>query len=196
MADFDGFKLQAVTKEGLKYNDEDESVVKKRAKSYRETFKPLTKYLKELFAGKVNKVTVSQRVEKTPAVIVTSQFGNSANLERIMRAQTFSTQENIKAMAASRTLELNPRHPLVAELNSLVKDSPDEQSTKDVAFLIYDTALLASGFMHDDPDAFADRMYRALATNMNVKSLELAEEIVVEEEEEQAAAEEPKHDEF
>jgi len=197
LADFDGYKLQAVTKEGLKYNDEDESVVKKRTKAYRENFKPLTKYLKELFSGKVQKVTVSQRVEKTPAVIVTSQFGNSANLERIMRSQTFSSAENVKAMAASRTLELNPRHPIIIELNNLVKDAPDDQSTKDLAFLIHDTALLASGFMHEDPDSFSERMYRALATNLNIKSLDLADEIVFEEEEEAASSEEAaKHDEF
>jgi len=195
MADFDGFKLQSVTKEGLKYNDEDEATIKKRTKAYKETFKPLTKYLKELFAGKVTKVTVSQRVEKTPSVIVTSQFGNSANLERIMRAQTFSNNENLKSMAATKTLELNPRHPLIIELNNLVKDAPEEQSTKDAAYLVYDTALLASGFTHDDPDGFADRMYRALAANLNVKSLELAEEISVEEPEEEEE-EKPVHDEF
>lgn len=198
MADFDGYKLQSVTKEGLKFSDEDESVTKKRTKAYKETFKPLTKYLKELFAGKVSKVTVSQRVEKTPCVIVTSQFGNSANLERIMRAQTFSNNDNLKSMAATKTLELNPRHPLIVELNSLVKDAPDEQSTKDAAFLIYDTALLASGFTHEDPDAFADRMYRALATNLNVKSLDLAEEISVEEPEDDDETDLDKagHDEF
>jgi len=194
LADFDGYKLQAVTKEGLKYGDEDEDVVKKRTKAYKETFKPLTKYLKGLFSDKVHKVTVSQRVEKTPAIIVTSQFGNSANMERIMRSQTFSTEQNIKAMAAQRTLELNPRHPIVIELNSLIKDAPDEQTTKDIAFLVYDTALLASGFMHDDPDSFADRMYRSLANNLNLKSLELAEEMAVEEPEEDDDKE--KHDEF
>jgi len=197
MGDFDGFKLQSVTKEGLKYADEDEDVIKKRAKAYRENFKPLIKYLKELFSGKVHKVTVSQRVEKTPGVIVTSQFGNSANLERIMRAQTFSTQENIKAMAAQRTLELNPRHPIVIELASLIADAPEEQTTKDIAYLIYDTALLASGFVHEDPDSFADRMYRTLAHNLNIKSLDLVEEIQVESEaEETVEGDKPGHDEF
>lgn len=193
LADFDGYKLQSVTKEGLKYADEDEDTMKKRSKTYKETFKPLIKFMKELLSGKVQKVTVSQRVEKTPSVIVTSQFGNSANLERIMRSQTFSSQENIKAMAASRTLELNPRHPIVVELNSLIQDSPDEQTTTDIALLLYDTALLASGFMHDDTDGFSERMYRTLGSNLNLKSLEIADEIAVEEPEE---AEEKGHDEF
>jgi heat shock protein beta len=91
MGEFDGHKLQSLTKEGAKFGDEDEELLKKRAKAYKESFKPLTKYLKDLFAGKINKVTISQRVEKSPSVIVTSQYGHSANMERIMRAQTFST---------------------------------------------------------------------------------------------------------
>jgi heat shock protein beta len=86
-------KLQSLTKEGLKFGDEDEDVLKKRLKAYRESFKPLTKYLKDLFAGKIAKVTVSQRVDKTPSIIVTSQYGHTANMERIVRAQTFSSPE-------------------------------------------------------------------------------------------------------
>ena len=93
MGDFDGLKLQSLTKEGLKFGDEDEETLKKRLKAYRDTFKPLTSYLKDLFAGKISKVTVSQRVETTPSIIVTSQFGHTANMERIMRAQTFANPE-------------------------------------------------------------------------------------------------------
>ena len=93
LGDFDGMKLQSLTKEGLKFGDEDEDTLKKRLKAYRENFKPLTTYLKNLFEGKLGKVTVSQRVEKTPAIIVTSQYGHTANMERIMRAQTFANPE-------------------------------------------------------------------------------------------------------
>mmetsp|Transcript_6037 Transcript_6037/g.9021 ORF Transcript_6037/g.9021 Transcript_6037/m.9021 type:complete len:706 (+) Transcript_6037:57-2174(+) len=93
LGDFDGMKLQSLTKEGLKFGDEDEDLVKKRLKAYREAFKPLTTYLKELFAGKVGKVVLSQRVETTPSVIVTGQYGHTANMERIMRAQTFANPE-------------------------------------------------------------------------------------------------------
>lgn len=80
LGDFDGLKLQSLTKEGLKFGDEDEEVVKKRTKRYREMFKPLTKFLKELFAGKVSKVTVSTRVEESPSVIVTSQYSSTTRL--------------------------------------------------------------------------------------------------------------------
>ena len=87
VTEFDGKKLMSVSKEGLKFGDEDERIVKKRDELYRENFKPLTDYLTNLYGDKINKVAVSQRVESTPCVIVTSQFGNSANMERIMRSQ-------------------------------------------------------------------------------------------------------------
>lgn len=192
MNEFDGHKLQSLTKEGLKFADEDEDVLKKRIKAYKESFKPLTKYMKDLFSGKVSKVTVSQRVEKSPSVIVTSQYGHTANMERIMRAQTFANSEQIKTMAAQRTLELNPRHPIVVELNRLVIEDPDESSTKDLAHLLYDTALLASGFVQDDTEGFSARMYRTIASSLNIKNLDLVEEMEIDEEEEEAAAaEEP-----
>mmetsp|Transcript_6038 Transcript_6038/g.9024 ORF Transcript_6038/g.9024 Transcript_6038/m.9024 type:complete len:741 (+) Transcript_6038:57-2279(+) len=155
LGDFDGMKLQSLTKEGLKFGDEDEDLVKKRLKAYREAFKPLTTYLKELFAGKVGKVVLSQRVETTPSVIVTGQYGHTANMERIMRAQTFANPEAFKSMTASKTLEINPRHPVVVALNKLVKSDPDSQSTKDMAFILLDTALLQSGFQFEETEEFA-----------------------------------------
>lgn len=188
MGDFDGHKLQALTKEGLKFGDEDEEVLKKRSKMYKETFKPLTKYLKDLLSGKVAKVAVSQRVESSPSVIVTSQYGHTANMERIMRAQTFASAESLKAMAASKTLEINPRHPLIITLNQWVQDNgADDTATQDLAYLVYETAMATSGFTHDDPEGFAQRMVRVLAARMNVNSLELAEEVEIEEEDENVA---------
>ena len=185
MGEFDGHKLQSLTKEGLKFADEDEEVAKKRTKAYKENFKPLTKYMKDLFAGKVNRVTVSQRVEKSPSVIVTSQYGHTANMERLMRAQTFTDAEQVRSMAAQRTLELNPRHPIVVELNRLVTENSSDDYVKDLAFLLYDTALLASGFAQDDTDGFSDRMYRTMAASLNIKSLKLVEELEIDEEEEE-----------
>jgi len=187
LADFDGHKMQSLTKEGLKFGDENEDDLKKRAKAYKDTFKPLTVYLKDLFAGKVSKVTVSQRVDKTPSIIVTSQFGHTANMERIMRAQTFANPEAYKGMQAQKTLEINPRHPVVVELNKLVGSAPDSQRTKDLAYILYDTALLTSGFSHEDTEAFAERMHRTLAASINVESMDLLPEmeLPVEEEEEE-----------
>ena len=197
LGEFDGHKLQSLSKEGLKFGDEDEEVVKERTKIYKETFRPLTKYLKELFAGKVGKVTVSQRVEATPCVIVTGAYGNTANMERIMRAQTFADPTAMQQMTASRTLELNPRHPIIIELNKLVEDAPEEESTKDIAWLMYDTALLSSGFTQQDTELFSGRMHRTIAKSLNVESMALADEIEVEVEEEDEEEDlDSAHDEF
>jgi len=185
LGDFDGHKLQSLTKEGLKFGDEDEDTLKKRTKAYRDSFKPLTKFMKEMLSGKVAKVIVSQRVEQSPAVIVTSQYGHTANMERIMRAQTFANPEALKSMMASKTLELNPRHPIIVELNKKVQEDADSEATRNLAHLVFDTALMTSGFAHDDVDSFALRMQQVLASSLNVKSMDLVEEIAVEQEEEE-----------
>lgn len=180
MTEFEGRKMQALGKEGAKFGDEDEGAAKRLAKVYKARFEPLTKYLKELFAGKVGKVSVGANVVGAPAVIVTSAWGYTANMERIMRAQTMGGGD--KGMTGSRTLELNPRHPIVSSLLDLCDAAPEEQSTKDLAHLVYDTALLVSGFAQDDQESFADRMYRVIAAGLKVESMDLLPEIDVPEE--------------
>merc|ERR1711871_458193 len=186
LADFDGNKLQSLTKEGGKFGDEDEDLQKKRSKLYKENFKPLTKYMKELLGTKVGKVTVTERVVETPAIVVSSQFGQSANMERIMRAQTFADTSRVREIASSRSLELNPRHPIISKLNSLVEsDTAEDESTKDLIWLVYDTALTSSGFFQEDLDSYASRMYRTIAGSLSVDSMDLEPEIEVPEDEEE-----------
>merc|ERR1711871_1724778 len=180
LADFDGNKLQSLTKEGVKFGDEDEDLQKKRSKLYKENFKPLTKYMKELLGTKVGKVTVTERVVETPAIVVSSQFGQSANMERIMRAQTFADTSRVREIASSRSLELNPRHPIISKLNSLVESgAAEDESTKDLIWLVYDTALTSSGFFQEDLDSYASRMYRTIAGSLSVDSMDLEPEIEV-----------------
>lgn len=187
LADFDGHKLVSLAKEGLKFGDEDEEISKKRAKIYKETFKGTSKYLKDLYGSKVTKVTVAQHPLNVPCVIVSSQYGYSANMERIMKAQTFAAPDT--GMPPQRVLEINPRHPIIVQLNALVESSPDEQSTKDLANLLYDTALLSSGFAQDDVEGFAERMYRMIGSELDVVSMDLEAEIEVPEDEEEPAVE-------
>lgn len=128
LSEFEGKKLQSVTKEGLKLGETDEE--KKRLTAYKSKFEPLTDYLKETLKGKVEKVTISNRLEETPCVLVTSQYGYSANMERIMRAQAFSDQERTKMMLSKKTMELNPRHPIIENLLHMVQDHPADEQTK------------------------------------------------------------------
>lgn len=183
VTEYDGKKLQSVSKEGLSFGDADEATEKKRLEIYKETYKPLTAFLKKLYAAKISKVVVSPRVETTPCILVTSQYGNSANMERIMRSQAFSDPNKAQYMQSSKTMEINPRHPLMSELNRKVEADPDAEDTIDTAWLLYDTALLQSGFAQDDIDAFANRMYRTMKGALNLDSLELEDEIEVPEDE-------------
>merc|ERR1712178_230523 len=110
--------------------------------------------------------------------------------ERIMRAQTFADSSKVNQMMSSRTLELNPRHPIISKLNEAVSDGGEEdESNKDLAWLIHDTALTTSGFLQDDAESFAVRMYRTIAGSLDVKSMELEPEIEVPEEEEEEETE-------
>jgi len=185
VTEYDGKKLQSVSKEGLSFGDSDEKTEKKRLELYKENYQPLTDYLKKLYESKISKVTVSPRVETTPCILVTSQYGNSANMERIMRSQAFSDPSRSQYMASQKVMEINPRHPIIAELNRKVESDPEGQETADTAWLLYDTALLQSGFAQDDVDAFAMRMYRTMKGALSIDSLELEDEIEVPEEEEE-----------
>jgi len=184
LPEFDGHRLQSITKENLKFGDE-EDVDKKRQDLYKDKMEPLTGMLTMLYADKIEKVVVSSRVHKTPAVMVTSQYGYSANMERIMRSQAFADPSKAKFMASKKTLEINPRHPIVAELNrrATESDTPDEE-TSNMAWALYDTATLNSGFQVEDTKAFAARMYRLLQSGMSLDSLELEPELDVPDEDE------------
>merc|ERR1712054_665352 len=176
VTEYDGNKLQSVSKEGLSFGDSDDKTEKKRLELYKETYQPLTDYLKKLYESKISKVTVSPRVETTPCILVTSQYGNSANMERIMRSQAFSDPSRAQYMSSQKVMEINPRHPIIAELNRQVEEDPEAEEIKDIAWLLHDTALLQSGFAQDDVDAFALRMYRTMKGALNLDSLELEEE--------------------
>jgi len=191
LTEFDGKKLQSVTKEGLKFGDE-EDVDNKRAELYKDQFKPLTKWMKDTYGEKVEKISVSARLSSTPCIFVTSQYGYSANMERIMQSQAFADNKRTQYLVSKKTMEINPRHPIVVELLKRTAESPDDEATKDLAWLLHDTALLNSGFPVSDAKDFSARMYRTLQQGLSLDSLDLVPEIEVPEEpeEEEEAVEE------
>ncbi|OQR86318.1 heat shock protein 90 [Achlya hypogyna] len=175
--DFDGKKMQSITKEGLKFGDDDEATLARRHKLYSEQYESLISGLKTLYASKISKITVSKAPGlDAPAVMVTSQWGHSANMERIIKAQTFANPAAANP-AAQKIMELNPRHPIVVKLRDLFNLSPDAVETKDLAWLLYDAALTNSGFAMDDVDHFSARVYRIMKSSMGLDSLELEPEM-------------------
>jgi len=187
--EFDGHKYRDITKEGVKFDDEDEDLAKRRQKVYTEKFKPLTKYLKKLFGSDVSRVSISKRLGRAPAVVSSNEWGSSANMDRIQRAQAFAhgvaPGEN---MMPTGILELNPRHPfIISLLESLPEDEEEDvpQSVKDNAWILLDMATMGGGFPIRDTKKYAARMTRVLKGNLGVESLTLADEIDPPEEEDE-----------
>ncbi|KAH9255975.1 hypothetical protein BASA81_005744 [Batrachochytrium salamandrivorans] len=170
MPEFDGKKLQNLAKEGLKFGDES---TEDRAleEHYKDEYQSMCTWLKQLFGDQVEKVVVGSRVVGSPSIIVTSQFGHSANMEKIMRAQTMGDADRMKGMAAKKVMELNPRHPIIAELKKRM--GSDEALAKDLAWLLFDVARLNSGFEIGNPADFAQRMFRLMQTSLDLSSLDL-----------------------
>lgn len=186
IADFEGKKLVSIAKESIKFGDEDTSLIQKREQLYAEKYVALTTGLKSLYGSKISRVVMSQRVVDSPAVMVTSQFAYSANMQRIMKAQTFVDSDKTHPMygAGSAILELNPRHPIVSKLNELMVSDPENKETKDLAWLLFDTTLINSGFDMPNVARFSSRIRRIMMSSMGIDSLELEPEIEVPEDKE------------
>ncbi|XP_065880229.1 endoplasmin homolog [Euphorbia lathyris] len=163
LMDYEDKKFQNVSKEGLKLGKESKD------KEVKESFKELTKWWKGSLASEnVDDVKISNRLDNTPCVVVTSKFGWSSNMERIMQAQTLSDAKKQAYMRGKRVLEINPRHPIIKELRERVVKDPEDQNVKQTAHLIYQTALMESGFMLSDPKDFASRIYSSVKTSLNI----------------------------
>merc|ERR1719228_2086267 len=158
LKEYDGKTLVSVTKEGLELpEDEDE---KKRREELKAQFEGLDK--------KVEKVIVSNRLVSSPCCIVTSQYGWTANMERIMKAQALRDTSTLGYMAAKKQLEINPEHPIMETLRKKADADKNDKSVKDLVMLLYETALLASGFGLEDPQIHAGRIYRMVKLGLGL----------------------------
>jgi len=180
---FGDHKFMSITKEDIKFKDGDEDLEKRREKAYKKKFEPLTKLLKKMFGSSVTKVVVSSRLEKAPAMISSTKYSHSANMERIMRAQAFQhgAEDDVRNRAM-RVFEINPRHPFISSLLDLAPPVDDEDfkvddSTKDAIWLLHDVALLNSGFTIQNTKNFSKRMTRVLKNQLSIDSLALEDEI-------------------
>eukprot|EP00731_Ephydatia_muelleri_P000263 Em0001g263a len=172
LPEFEGKKFQNVAKEGLEFADEAESA-KEKLKELQETYQPLTDWLKDqALSDVVEKAVVSNRLVDSPCALVASQYGWSGNMERIMRAQAYAAGKDSNTdfyMKQKKTLEINPGHPLIKELLRRVQNEKAvDQTTKDLARVMYESALLRSGFALQDSTGFATRIERMLRLSLGV----------------------------
>lgn len=166
LKEYDGKTLVSVTKESLELPEDEEE--KKRQEENKAKFEPLCKIMKEILDKKVEKVTVSNRLVSSPCCIVTSQYGWSANMERIMKAQALRDTATMGYMAAKKHLEINPDHSIVRTLKDKADSDKNDKSVKDLVMLLYETSLLASGFSLEDPQIHAARIHRMIKLGLGI----------------------------
>merc|ERR1711975_50252 len=204
LADYEGKKFVSIQKADVKLDETEEE--KKKFSKLKDMYKPLTDWWKEKLtdltekgamkdAGvKIEKVEISKRLTESPVVVVTSQFGYSAQQEKVMRAQSFQNKDRIGMMSGRKTLEVNPNHPVVVDLLNKVKASKEDPAALDSAQVLFQTALIESGYEIADPSALVSRVYRLMSKELGVDPDAPIKEVEVPEEEEEAEEEKDESD--
>jgi len=169
--EYDDHKLVPVTKEGIELPKDEEE--KKKWEEVKKQNEELSKVIKDILGDKVEKVHCSDRLVKSPCCLVTGEFGWSANMERIMKAQALRDNSMSTFMVSKKTLEINPEHPIIVELRKKADNDKNDKTLKDLIWLLFDTALLSSGFSLEDPSSFAQRIHRMVRLGL---SLDVEEE--------------------
>jgi len=170
LKEFDGKNLVSITKEGLELPEDEEE--KKKSEADKEKFSGLCKVMKDILDKKIEKVVVSNRLVASPCCIVTSQYGWTANMERIMKAQALRDTSTMGYMAAKKHLEINPDHSIVENLRQRAEADKNDKSVKDLVMLLFETALLSSGFSLEDPAVHAQRIHRMIKLGLGIEDTE------------------------
>lgn len=166
LKEYEGKKMISVTKEGLELEDDEEE--KKKFEEAKKETEELCKIIKETLDDKVDKVVVSPRLDDSPCILVTGEYGWSANMERIMKAQALHNNANSGYMSSKKTMEINPTNPIITSLNEKTKTDVADKTAKDLIWLLYDTSLLTSGFSLEEPQTFANRIHRLIKLGLSI----------------------------
>merc|ERR1719491_2284227 len=199
LADYEGKKFVSIQKADVKLDESEDE--KKRFSKLKDMYKPLTDWWKDSLTAltekgamkdagvKIEKVELSKRLTDSPVVVVTSAFGYSAQQEKVMKAQAFQNKDQMSMMSGRKTLEINPNHPVIADLLSKVKASKDDKAAIDTAGVLFQTALIESGYEIADPSALVNRVYRLMSKELGVDPDAPVKEVAVPEGEEEEAEE-------
>nr|CAX70123.1 heat shock protein 90kDa alpha [Schistosoma japonicum] len=171
LREYDGKKLVCVTKDGLQLPENEED--KKKFEELKASYEPLCKNVQEILGKSVEKVSISNRLTSSPCCVVTSEFGWSANMERIMKAQALRDSSTMGYMAAKKQLELNPYHPMIKALKDQFESGDSIKLAKDLVQLLYDTALLSSGFSLTDPKIHAKSIHHLVCMCLDIPDEEM-----------------------
>jgi len=166
LKDYEGKKLVCATKEGLELDLTEEE--KKKKEEEKSAYEGLCKKIKEILGEKVEKVVVSDRVVRSPCCLVTGEFGWSANMERIMKAQALRDNSMTSFMVSKKTLEINPKHSIIIELRKKFEQDANDKTSKDLCWLLFETSLLTSGFSLDQPSVFAGRIHKLIKLGLSI----------------------------
>jgi len=174
LKEYEGKKLVSVTKEGLDFDESEDEKKKKEEEKAR--FEPLCKLMKDVLGDKVEKVQVSSRIDESPCVLVTSEYGWTANMERIMKAQALRDSSMTSYMVSKKTMEINPNNQIMTELRNKADVDQSDKTVKDLVWLLYETSLLTSGFSLDDASVFSNRIHRMIKLGLSIFEEDKAED--------------------
>jgi len=166
LKEFEGKKFKNISKEGLELAKDEEE--KKKMDELKKASEDLCKVIKDTLGEKVEKVIIGERLSASPCIIVTGEFGWTANMERIMKAQALRAGGMSSYMTSKKTLEINPYHPIINELRKKVEKDKNDKTVKDLVWLLFETSLLTSGFSLDDPTTFAGRIHRMIKLGLAI----------------------------
>merc|ERR1712217_914879 len=205
LADYEGKKFVSIQKADVKLDETEEE--KKRFTKVKDMYKPLTDWWKDSLTeftekgamkdagAKIEKVEISKRLTESPVVVVTSQFGYSAQQERVMKAQAFQNKDQLSMMSGRKTLEVNPNHPVIVDLLAKVKANKEDAIAKNTASVLFQAAVMEGGFDITDPTFFVNQVYRLMSKDLGVDPDAPITEVEVPEEEEEEEGEDDEDDE-